>query len=110
MLRKFLFAALLISPSLFGVNISTSEQPLKPITVCEALKNRKLYHGKMVAVIGLWSATDEGFWLVDECEQKIRTGDYIWSDDVSLEYDPSAPSAFKGEMPLDIVVAKKEIG
>ena len=109
MLRKFLFAALLISPSLSGVNISTSKQALKPISVCEALKNRKLYNGKMVVVIGLWSATDEGEWLVDECEQKIRTGDYVWSDDISLEYDPSAPSAFKGEMPLDIVVARKEI-
>ena len=109
MLRNILFAALLISSSLFGVNISTSEQPLKPTTVCEALKNRKLYNGKMIAVIGLWSPTDEGFWIVDECVQKIRTGDYVWSDDISLEYDPSAPSAFRGEMPLDIVVTGKEI-
>ena len=109
MLRNYLLVALLSSPLLFAVNIPASEQHLKPITVCEALKNRKLHNGEVVAVIGLWSATDEGFWIFDECEQKIRTGDYVWPDDISLEYDPSAPSAFKGEMPLDMAVAGEKI-
>lgn len=109
MLRNLLFVTLLISPLLFGVNFSQADKPLKPITVCEALRNRKLYNGKMVAIIGLWSATDEGAWLADECEQKLRTGDYVWSDSISLKYDPSSPSAFAGEMPLDMDAAKKEI-
>jgi hypothetical protein len=63
----------------------------------------------MVTLIGRWSATDEGAWLESDCSSAIRTGDYLWPNSIWLEYDPSSPSAFEGEMPVNLAAAKSEI-
>ena len=77
--------------------------------MCDIINNRSFYNGKVVAVIGRWSPTDEEFWLVDDCAKEIKTGDYVWDNMVSLEYDPSSPTAFPDKMKLDKIVVKKKI-
>jgi hypothetical protein len=88
---------------------SKTRKPLAPITVCEILSNREFYNGKFVIVIGRWSPTDEGFWLVDNCEKQIKTDEYVWSNMVSLEYDPSSPTAFPNGMKIDDAAVNQKI-
>jgi hypothetical protein len=78
------------------------------VSVCEVLTNRKFYDGKIVGLIGRWSATEEGFWLVEECESQIKTGDYSWRTVIALTYDPSSPSIFSsGPRLVDAALNKK---
>lgn len=92
-----------------AVTLSAREQPLQLVTVCEVLKNRNLYNGKMVAILGHWSATDEGAWVVGDCSHHLKTGAHLWSDSIWLEYDSSSESAFKDHMPMDMVAAKRKL-
>jgi len=74
-----------------GIRVAT-ENPLKPITVCEILRDHKLYNGNVVAVIGRFSGTEEGSWLGDDnCELKLQTDRLTWPNLLWLEYDPSLP-------------------
>jgi hypothetical protein len=88
---------------------TSAQRKLKPMTVCEALEARKSITGKTIAVIGLWIATDEGFWLTDECVNKIKSDDYVWGDDISAEADTSSGPEFGENLPVDMVYARNQI-
>lgn len=92
-----------------SAHLPIREQQLQPLTVCEALKDRKLHSGKMIAIVGRWSATDEGVWLECECDSELKTGGHVWSNSIWLELDLSSASAFAGKMPVNLVAAKREI-
>src|SRR5438093_8520912 len=50
----------------------TNDPPSDFATVCEVLANRGAYDGKVVALIGRRSSTDEGFWLASDCENSVK--------------------------------------
>jgi hypothetical protein len=86
----------------------TNDPPSDFATVCEVLANRGAYDGKVVALVGRWSSTDEGFWLASDCESSVKTGDYVWGSIIFLAYDPSSPSIFlNGPRPDDVEANKR---
>ncbi len=104
LILTFLFSALAVV-----AQTSKIEKPLEPVTVCDVINDRAFYNGKTVAVIGRWLPTDEGFWLADDCVTQIKTGDYVWGNDVSLEYDSSAATALTQGFRLNKATVKKKI-
>ena len=49
------------------------------LTICEVLRDRLQYNGKIVKIRGVYSSTDEGTWLVSpECDPQIKTDNYGW--------------------------------
>jgi hypothetical protein len=110
MLKVNLVLAIIATLSVSTKSQSISQTPLQPITVCEALKDLKLYNGKMIAIIGRFGATMEGRWLSDDdCAQKLISKGYIWPDGLWLKYDPSSPTAFSTEMLVDMQVANRKL-
>ncbi|HYX72512.1 MAG TPA: hypothetical protein VE732_07060 [Nitrososphaera sp.] len=105
MLNYFLTLILLSNLSSHVSKTLITDESVKPISICELLENRKLYNGKMVAVVGIFSAGYHGAWLVDNCEQKIKTGDYVWSSSLWLEYDDSLPSVSTKGLSVDTMAA-----
>jgi hypothetical protein len=88
----------------------TTEAPLKPVTVCEILKNHKLYNGKVIAVIGRYAPTEEGSWLFDDkCEVKLETDQIIWPNILWLKYDPSSPP-LSTSLEVDMVAVRAKLG
>lgn len=84
---------------LLAALVQAGEKPLKALRVCEVLKDLKAYHGKTVAVVGRYSASDEGRWLGEEtCARKLATGDFVWPNLLWLECcrtpAPMPPSPF----------------
>jgi hypothetical protein len=67
--------------------VSSSKPPL--LTVCQALNRLKHYNGKSVVLVGKLVTTMEGAWLVEDCQHKLRTADYMWDSIVSLTYVPA---------------------
>src|SRR6267378_1191715 len=108
-LKYILPLILLLAATSTMAQTTTSKTQTEFVMVCEVLSNRRPYDSKFVALIGRWSATDEGFWLVDDCDNPVKTGDYFWNNIVFLEYDPVSPSAFAGGPNLDNTVAKEKI-
>ncbi|HEX8279399.1 MAG TPA: hypothetical protein VF540_11920 [Segetibacter sp.] len=88
---------------------SKTKQSIEIATVCDVITNRSFYNTKVIAVIGGWSATDEGVWLADDCKNEIKTGDYVWENSVWLEYAPSSITALSGKMKLDKSAVNKKI-
>jgi hypothetical protein len=100
---------ILFATSARPAQTATNKEPQPYVTVCEVLANRGFYDGKVVALIGRWSPTDEGFWLADDCENQVKTGGYVWSNIVVLEYDPSSASIFPKGPSLDFIAVNKKI-
>ena len=50
------------------------------VTVCEALRDRILYNGKVIVITARFGSTDEGTWLTQTCEQKIITDGFTWDN------------------------------
>ena len=84
-------------------------RPVEVVTVCEVLNDRASFNGRFVAVVGRLSATDEGRWLKDQCERPTKTDNYVWSDMISLEYDPEAPTARPHDFAIDQEVVDKKV-
>jgi hypothetical protein len=108
-LKYVLPLALLLATTSTLAQTATNKRPEAFVTVCEVLGNRGSYDGKVVALIGRWSPTDEGFWLADDCENPVKTGEYVWSNIIFLAYDPSSASIFAKGPKLDLVAANKTI-
>jgi hypothetical protein len=59
---------------------------LRPLTVCEVLRDLSSYSGKIIAVRGRWVASDEGRWLSGErCPARLTTEGFVWPDLIYLE-------------------------
>jgi hypothetical protein len=69
------------------------DPPLRPLTVCEVLKDLAAYDGKTVAVIGRFSFRQGGRWLGEQrCDQKLMIGSQEWPNAFWVTYEPqSAP-------------------
>lgn len=93
-LKCLLTLALFVAATSVAAQTSTNKAPDGFVTVCEVLTNRGSYDGKVVALIGRWSPTDEGFWLAGDCKNPAKTADYVWSNIIFLAYDPSSASIF----------------
>src|SRR5437899_12325420 len=107
-LRCLCVLTLLLTATSAATQVSTDKTPAF-VTVCEVLANRESYNGKVVALIGRWSATDEGFWLVDDCDRQVKTDDYVWANIISLKYDPSSESILSNGAKPDRIAAEKKI-
>ena len=108
-MKYILVLTFLFSTTAVMAQTTKNEKYLELVTVCDVINNRAFYDGKVVAVIGRWSPTDEGFWLADDCSTQIKTGDYVWNNIVSLEYDPSSPTALTNGFKLNKAAVKKKI-
>jgi len=87
-----------------------AQKLITPLTVCEILKDLKSYNGKTVAVIGRLVSTEEGRWLgQDACSAQLKTGDFVWSNFVWLEYDALASSALEKGMALNLEVTSEKL-
>src|SRR4029077_14059567 len=106
-IRKYILTLLLLVAA-SAAAVQNNNQT-KFVTVCEVLGKRGSYNGKVVALIGRWSPTDEGFWLADDCEKPVKTGDYVWDNLIVLAHDPSSPSIFSNGPQLDRVALNKKI-
>lgn len=99
----------IINSTVMLAQTSSKSESIIVAGVCEILGNRSFYNGKEVAIVGRWSATDEGFWLKEKCDNQTKTGDYIWQNMVALTYEPSSPSAFTIDRKADKSVFQKRI-
>ena len=65
------------------------EPALRPVTVCEVLQDLSAYDGKVVAVVGRFSARQTGRWLGEQkCGHKLVSGDQEWPNAFWVTYDP----------------------
>jgi|GEM_PF-4698430 hypothetical protein len=101
LLKYTLPLVLLLAATSASSQTTTNKAATEVVTVCEVLGNRGAYDGKTVALIGRWSATEEGFWLADDCFSPVKTGEYVWRNIIFLAYDPSSPSLFSTGPKLD---------
>ena len=91
-------------------------QPVEIVTVCEVLHARASFNGKVVAVIGRVSATEEGVWLEDRCQKPLITGNYRWADIISvrakttsLRYEADGPMSLPDGFDFDRAVVSKKL-
>ena len=77
------------------------QTPLRPVAVCDVLRDLQAFSGKTVALIGRSTGTEEGWWLDEDCPRKLKTGDFEWRDMAWLQIDNSSESAFAGRMVID---------
>jgi hypothetical protein len=70
----------------FGQSEPASIDKIPVLTVCEVLRNLGIYNNKSIIVIGKFTATDEGFWLYEDCPTKIVTDGYTWDSSISMLY------------------------
>ena len=68
-------------------------QSLAPLSVCDVIANdpTKL-NGKVIKVRGLLGGTDEGTWLMEECNTHLVTKGLTWENDLSVYVDASDES------------------
>lgn len=70
--------------------LAGAEPPLRPVTVCDVLQDLSAYEGKVVAVVGRFSARQTGRWLGEQkCGHKLMIGDQEWPNAFWLVYDPA---------------------
>ena len=81
---------------------ATTERPTIPVlTVCEVLHDLSQHSGKSLIAVGKLVATEEGRWLVEDCDEKVITDGYKWPNSISLRYlPPSVSKEFTGDVPL----------
>ena len=101
-----------LSSTMFPAGAS---KKVKPVTVCEALADRKAFNGKPVAIVGRIdcgsSLIDHVCFLAeDRCEQPVTTDGYTWPNKVVIvdsweEGMPKPPSATP-EINRDTLVRK----
>ena len=61
-----------------------------PLTVCDILaEDPTKWNGKVVSVRGLFTRSDEGMWLFEECKKHLVTKNLAWSNTLWLEFDTS---------------------
>jgi hypothetical protein len=111
------FAKILLAACLAGLAIgqAPSAPDIPVVTVCEVLNDLARYKDKSIIVVGVVANTDEGGWLIADCEKRLVTDGYAWQDSISLTYvrgqqdpPPELPEHFKWNNKL--VAAKlKEI-
>jgi hypothetical protein len=96
--RTFLGVAIL-----FSISTAIAQPPqhasagFPMVTVCEALKNRDLYNGATVIVVGKLESGYHGRWLREDCQEKLVTDGYTWQHSISVEHlgsSPPNPAAF----------------
>ena len=87
----------------------SQDAPLKPVTVCEVLKDSKLYDGRVVAVLGRFSYRAEGRWMGEDSCRTTVAGESAESPDIIwLSYAPeSAPRMPTGYQVDGAIVAEK---
>lgn len=54
------------------------------IDICDVLRNPVSFNGKVVAIRGFFSDTDEGNWLMGECPVPLSTAGYVWKSHIFL--------------------------
>jgi hypothetical protein len=80
---------------------SAAQSADPPLTVCELLKDRVKYNGKMVVVRGEVDSTSEGGWLIDEsCAEPLEISGLTLGRDIALVSTVSAvtPVNFKYDL------------
>jgi hypothetical protein len=80
---------------------SIYQNPLKPITVCEALADRINYNGKMITVVGRLTTGEEFFHFEEECAQPLKTGPISWRNYISFKYESHLPTALEGKFEVE---------
>src|SRR5689334_12586827 len=85
------------------------EAPLEPVTVCEVLKDPKLYDGRVVALLGRYSYRTEGRWIgEDACKTPENSTSTPSPEIIWLSYAPdSAPRMVSGYTVDGAAVAQK---
>ena len=85
------------------------QAPLEPVTVCEVLKDPKLYDGRVVALLGRYSYRTEGRWLgEDACKIPENSTSTTSPEIIWLSYAPdSAPRMVSGYTVDGAAVAQK---
>jgi hypothetical protein len=85
------------------------EAPLEPVTVCEVLKDSKLYDGRVVALLGRYSYRTEGRWIgEDTCKIPENSTNTPSPEIIWLSYAPdSAPRMVSGYTVDGAAVAQK---
>jgi hypothetical protein len=104
MVLGVLLAFMLLFPCNFAfgqTESAISNDKIPVFTVCEVLQNLSAYNNKSIIVIGQFAHTDEGGWIVEDCENKIVTEGYTWGNSISILYivgqtepPPSLPANF----------------
>ena len=106
-----------VSAVSFG-GLAVGQVPAVPdvpvVTVCDALNNLAKYKDKSIIVVGRSTGTMEGQWLSADCEKKLVTDGFTWSDSISLslhgktEQLPELPDRFEWDAKL-IALKLKEV-
>ena len=64
-----------------------------PVAVCDVLLDLQDFRGKTVALIGRSTSSDEGWWISEDCPNKLKTGEFEWPSMGWLQFDNSSESA-----------------
>jgi hypothetical protein len=110
--RTILCAACLASVAT-GQTPATPEIPV--VTVCDVLNDLAKYKDKSLIMVGRTTGTIEGQWLSADCEKKLVTDGFTWSDSISLTFivdktdpPPHLPDQFTWDMKV-VAVKLKEV-
>ncbi|HKW75390.1 MAG TPA: hypothetical protein VJN64_07690 [Terriglobales bacterium] len=88
----------------------SQDAPLKPVTVCEVLKDSKLYDGRVVAVLGRFSYRAEGRWMgEDSCRTSVAGESAEPSDIIWLSYSPESAPRMPAGYQVDGATAAEKI-
>jgi len=86
-----------------------ADAPLEPVTVCEVLRDPKLYDGRVIALLGRYSYRAEGRWMgEDRCTALEGTQSNPSPEIIRLSYAPEfAPRMASGYTVDGAAVADK---
>jgi len=106
-MRLFLTVVSALWLAVFAIGQAPPAADIPVVTVCEVLKDLPSYRDKSIIVVGLIWGTDEGGWLRADCERRLVTDGYTWSDSMSLTYvvgktapPPKLPAQFRWDRKL----------
>ena len=100
------FALLALAP----VAVVAQDAPLKPVTVCDVLKDPKAYDGHAVAVLGRFSYRAEGRWIAEDgCNISGARDGPEPSGMIWLSYSPESAPRMPAGYQVDGAAAAEEI-
>jgi hypothetical protein len=87
-----MFAGALLVVALAGIGAASRSPSIK--TVCDVLANDPTaLNGALITVRGEYEFSDEGTWLVGECDSHLVTRGLEWPNTISISMNPSDDNA-----------------
>ena len=85
-----------------GIALAQSaDREIPVVTVCDVLSDLAGYNGTSIILVGALVGSDEGGWIVAECEKKLVTDGFTWPDSIAeanVRAQDAHPPALPGQL------------